>query len=205
MKIFLIFPLFSFLSDGMKIDCEFKIQNWITIGHMYTCNIVGVDFCGNEKQVTEVNGTHLPNYSNKNVSGVATGVEPLSDCSKFHLTFIPKGLMFHFPNLTGLRFYDCDITTLDHKTLEEFPNLTRFGIINSMLQQIPENFFAPAPNMRSISFEHNIINKVGKGLLDNLPELEHADFTGNVCINVKSETKSEVDFLKRVLEIFCQV
>jgi hypothetical protein len=57
--------------------------------------------------------------------------------------------------------------------------------------------------MRSISFPYNIISKVGKGLLNNLPELEYADFLGNVCINVEAKTKKDLDLLKNALEIFC--
>jgi hypothetical protein len=204
MKIFLIFSLFSFLSDGMKIDCEFKIQNWITIGHMYTCNIVGVDFCGNETHVTHAKGTHLPNYSNKNVSGVATGVEtPLSDCSKFHLDIIPKGFAKVFKNLTGLRLDDCGIREIVAEDLVEYPDLTRFDISRSQIKEVPAGFFDVTPNMRSISFDYNRIKSVGAGLLDKLAQLEYADFTENSCIDEKAETKEAVEELKQELTAQC--
>jgi hypothetical protein len=94
MNFLLIFPLFSFLSEGIKIECEYQIILLETIGDLFTCHLVSVEFCASKNFVTEsdVKGTHLPNYSNNNMSGFATGMLLSSDCSKFHLTFIPKGI-----------------------------------------------------------------------------------------------------------------
>lgn len=89
--------------------------------------------------------------------------------------------------------------TLKGNELDEYPKLQFFRMWTGKLQRVPGNFFHLTPSIKYIDFDGNDIKHVGKNLIENLRDLQVADFQNNFCINTFASDESEVPALLEVL------
>jgi hypothetical protein len=117
---------------------------------------------------------------------------------------VPRGVARFFPNFIGLHMRRTAIKRLTGDELLEYPRLQWFGLETSEIEFIPGNLFKPTPNILMISFGSNRIKRVGTGLLDNLYDLQRVYFLNNVCIDMASRARSEIQDIKEVLRRQCR-
>jgi hypothetical protein len=200
MKIFLFLFLVSSAS-GIIINCEFNNDNnWFVIGKVKTCHVTSADFSDNSTHITGVGRTHSSGKSNVYVKMIHFGWP--FDCP-VNLQKIPKGFLKYFPNLIGLSFKKCPISTLNGDELDEYPNLQFYAQQDSNLTRIPGNFFKSTPNMKLIYFGINKIQNVGANLLDHLKDLQEVYFYKNSCIDKDALSSSQVPALIEELRQKC--
>lgn len=201
MKILLILLLVG-VASGIHIGCEFGYSGWGSLGTIYYCIVVSVNYHTNTNQITGYSGTHLSGNSSSNV-GLVYFPEGTNYCQNFNLTTFPVGFSSIFPNLIGLDFRGCAYDTLVGNELEEYPKLKWFRSLWGNLKRIPGNFFASNPDMVYIGFYDNNITNVGGGLLNNLQNLTEVDFRFNPCIHMRATNPSQILNLIEALENQC--
>jgi archaellum component FlaC len=200
MKVLIIFLLLISCANGISVTCEFYNDSiWSVIGKVYYCEVASMNFSDNSTHVTEVSGIHLSEMTNSDVKMIYFSYV---NCLQLNLTTIPKGFTNFFPNLIGLQINNCPITSLNGDELEDYPNLEYYVHYQTNLTRISGRFFAPTPKMKAMYFRSNKIQHVG-GLLDNLEDLEYADFYTNVCINRAALSRSQLPGLIEALRQNC--
>jgi hypothetical protein len=162
--------------------------------------VFSADFSDKSTHITGVGGSHSSGKSNADVKMITFG---RSDGCPENLQKIPKGFLNHFPNLIGLYFKNCPISTLNDDELDEYPNLQYYLHIGSNLTKIPGNFFKSTLNMKYISFSFNEIKNVGANLLDHLKSLQQVWFYENFCIDKYVESSMQVPALIEELRQKC--
>lgn len=195
--LFLIFVKFSPI-HALKIDCEFNLRS-IGSFYGYSCSVINIfDFEGGQG-VTEIRGAHQNVLTNFDVTGFF-----IEDAR--NLTFFPLDIENFFPNIVAIRLQKSNIVTLNGNELAHFINLYLINFAtNYNLDRISGNLFASNPLMRSISITNSRnLEFVGENLLDHLENLEHVNFTNNLCINeVAQQEKILINNLIENLKINC--
>lgn len=201
MKFLLIFVLIE-SAKGIKIGCDFTTWSYtdILIQTSPTCIVVSMDFSDNSTHITASNGTSL---QLSRIQTIDFGIHPNSNCNQFNLTFIPKGILSVFPNMTALTFDRCSIQTISADDFEEYPQLEIIFIRNTFILRVPGNLFEFTPNLRFIGLSSNSIQHVGGGLLNGLQNLQRVDFGYNTCINRIAWDSSEIPSLIEALRVNC--
>jgi hypothetical protein len=92
---------------------------------------------------------------------------------------------------------------LNDDELEDYPNLEYYVHYQTNLTRISGRFFAPTPKMKAMYFRSNKIQHVGEGLLDDLEDLEYADFYTNICISRAALSRSQLPGLIEALRQNC--
>lgn len=186
---------------SIKIDCRFNFDvYWPVLGHVYTCEVMSMDFSDNSTFITGFNGTHVSGYSNDDVRMIEFD---LRLCPRFNLTIVPKGFLNFFPNFTGLAFYNCSIDFLNGNELDEYPNLEYWFSQNTELTRVPGEFFVSTLGLRFVNFGNNKIQRIGEGLLDHLNDLDRAFFYNNDCISHSAANPTQIPALIRALKEKC--
>lgn len=199
MKFLVIFFIIAF-ANGLHITCNFNFGSFATLGSVYTCDVIDVDFSGDSANLESVTGDHLPSLSNFDVQFVYFST---FNCPKFNLEIVPQNLELFFKNITGLQFESCDINTLKGNELINYKNLKYFCILYTKLAVVPGNLFNTTPNMIFAFFSYNKITEVGSGLLNNLTKLRQAHFGSNVCISKYAAYQGAIPDLIKVLNQNC--
>ena len=163
--------LFAILSStsALIFNCTYSYTTFSPINSKYTCTTTPYDYEKNQK-IVAINGVETIARNSSHVEGFY-----IKNCA--HLFNFPHGISNFFPNLIALTLYQCGLTTLNGRELEEFPNLEYFNAYNNKIVRIPGNLFKPTLRMRFISFESNQVKHVGDNLLERLLFLENVSFS----------------------------
>lgn len=197
MKLLLI--LFAIAgASGIHIDCFYYQENFEVLGELYTCYVYSMDSSVNSTHITGYSGQHLSGYSSADVKGIS--FNPVPQCE---LKIVPKGILNVFPNFLAIYIHQCPIETLNGDELAEYQNLQWWGIRLSNITHVPGNLFASNPQMKLVAFVENGIYHVGGGLLDNLHKLEQVLFFNEICIDMFTESPSEIPALIETLKRNC--
>lgn len=195
MKILILIFLFFIRCFSIKIECDFKNKIFDFLSSRYSCEVISADFSDNSTFITDINGTHLQNYTDQSVKIVYW--------SQTNLTIIPKGFSSVFTKIYGFHYENCNIEDLNGDELNEYSSLFWFYLTSSNLKRIPGNFFTNKNELSFISFMDNKINFVGANLLDGLSSLNRVDFSGNECINQTAFQGPSINDLKDALITQC--
>lgn len=149
---------------------------------------------GRENVVENVVGTHVTNKSNFNVESLNLVHQKLK---KF-----PEKLNKFFPNLIKIYLGNCNLQSITADDLKHFKSLRVLDVWNNQLTSLPGDLFRFTPKVERVYFAKNQISVVGEGLLDGL-SLQYADFRHNRCIDLRAQTRQEVQRLKQEISEKC--
>lgn len=167
------FALFA-TSEGVKLECSYGNIEWKIVGEVYRCYAKEIQV-DNERLVTEISGNHMEGKRNSDVKGVYIRDDK-------SLTFIPRNLGIHFPNIIALQVSNCSIHEVSQTDLTYLPNLKAIWLYKNNIKIIPYNLFVANPALELISLHDNPINNVGYGVFD-LKTLKELGFYRTTCIN----------------------
>lgn len=197
MKILIFLFAISSSTSALIFNCTFSYTSFSPINSKYTCTTTPYDFEKNQK-IEAINGVDTIGRNSSHVEGFY-----VKNCA--HLFYFPQGISNFFPNLIALTLYQCGLTTLTGRELEELPMLEYFNAYNNKIVRIPGHLFKPTLRMRYISFESNQVKHVGENLLERLLFLEYVYFSYNPCYN-NYNTATSVSSLTDVigkLRLYC--
>lgn len=186
------------MSSAIFLHCDFAFDSWSPIGNVYICRATPLDVSVNQTHVLGYYGTHAAGYLSTDVKAIWFR----ANCDQ--LTRVPRGLLDFFPNIVELSIHYCGINSLSGNELTEYPNLQSWTLHGTEVEKIPGNFFKSTPEMAFIGFQNNKIKFVGENLLNNLKNLQKANFQENLCINKFANNKSEMEELIEELGKWCK-
>lgn len=181
--------------SSLDINCEFKYEEWVTLGSVYTCHVNNLKISTPNENVTSIIGTHIDGKTNSDV--VKLNIEQQT-CE-----FLPNDLEKFFPNLQGLRVVKSGLVELNQKDLSVFPKLRSCDMWNNFLINLDANLFVKSPEIEYLYFGDNRIMELGHNILKPLKKLSKAIFQGNRCVNKNAETKSDVAELQKTFNTNC--
>lgn len=174
-------------SIAIKLNCNYSFEWWPVSGKKYSC-VTTLSEVSTNQRLTEISGDHQNSKNHSDVESIE-----FIDCTGS--TFIPRNIMFFFPNLIGVRLVNCGILILSGSELNEYGNLSLFAVEGTQLERIPGNFFSATPLISIIGFADNKLKYVGSTLLNNLPNLSWISFYNNECINQTATKPEEISML----------
>lgn len=182
-------------SFAVVLDCDFKEQ--ITIwGREYCCVARGFRTTLNDRNVTEVRGTHVDRMTNNDVKKIFV--------KKQSCPYLPLNLASHFKNLETFYVMNSNVQHLLKGDLDGLTKLKVFDVSHNPIEQIGEDFFIGHQSIKIISFYDCHIKFVHPNALDPLVNLEEGHFQNNVCIDFHGTSANEIDNLKTKLLDKCQ-
>lgn len=185
-------------TSGVKIECLYGpyISDWDDIGSWYSCfaTVVSTD---NPTTVTSISGSHTAGRGNLDVKQITVH-------SEYMLHAIPAGIEAYFPNLESIQWLTGGLTTIDSNTLRPFPNLIHLKLNYNRLVSLDGDLFHHTRKLRTIDFMSNFLEHTGHGLLNGLPELTVAIFSGNPCIDLSAYEGSLLQVVELSLELSIQ-
>jgi hypothetical protein len=183
------------LCNSLEIKCEFKYEEWVTLGSVYTCHVYNLTVRTPHEDITKIIGNHIDGKSNKDV--IKINIEQQA-CE-----FLPNKLETFFPNLEGYRVANSGLVKLYQIDFSVFPKLRSCDMWNNYLSDLDSNLFEKNSEIEYLYFGDNQINTVGHNILKPLTKLSKAVFQGNKCLNKNADTHLEVPELQKVFNKDC--
>lgn len=183
-------------ANSIIANCEYNSGSWIYAGSVYYCYIQGIKVDTPENWITKVRGSHDSGKTNNDVNAVWIEYSP--DC-----LYVPKGFEKFFRNIKSLGLTDTGLLAITPKDLQPFPELIELQLQNNKLTALGTGLFDFNAKLINLYFEGNQIRSIAVDLLDPIPNLKHATFNENICINMSAETPEEVKALKKELKSKC--
>lgn len=185
-------------SQAVTLHCNFTDTVQINLPFAYTCYMPIVTITNHTEYLTEVTGDHIFGRSNEDV-------DLLYILHAVDLTFVPRGIENHFPNLIGIYIRECGVKTLRGDELHPFADMEWVSFrLNPNLQRIPGNFFEQTPKVHTIFFYDNDIRHVGENLLDSLENLRYVNFVWNYCIDMVGNGTAQIQLVIDALKRDCE-
>lgn len=179
-----------------KVNCEFKIFNWIHIGKKYDCNMEELNITLPNTVITHINGTHKWDKENSDVIGI--------EIYNQICHYVPQGMSTHFVNIEALWIYNSSLISIYASDLKQFPKLRVLVVQRNPLQYLAGNIFEFNPELQRISFSLNKLKHIGQDIFMPLRDLQIAGFTSNTCIDSFARTPNELEELKNEIKLKCQ-
>lgn len=178
----------------LEIQCDFYLNTWFYIpNEVYTCT--GTATHSEKYEVTKIRGKHEGGKSNANVEALINFYQPI--------TAIPRNIAEFFPNLKGLNFDGCKISSISAEDLQPFPELISFSIYYNKIVSIDSDLFKNTPKLVYIGFDGNQLQHIGNNSIASLTMLQEANFRGNSCIDMKATSPEVLEELKLTLANNC--
>lgn len=198
-KIFVCLIVILFLVksvQNLSIECNFQYVGWIAIGTAYTCRTIQISNLY-DKNVNFINGSHINDLSDSNVSAIFFEDE-------IDLSFLPRNLNDFFPNLILINSWNTHFNEISSEQLRHFPDLQVFSIGQSSIKSLPFDLFQFNRNLIYIGIDNSqFLENIGENFLGGLWKLEIASFGHNRCINEIAYGYESIQELNRKLHISC--
>ena len=177
----------------MEFSCQFADGTWPALGTVYFCYIYNVYRPG--YVLNAVNGYHDGDRGNDDVEMILlTGV---------NMARIPEGLGEFFPNLRAISWSRVNLNTISASDFEQVPNLEVLWLHENKLVTLESDLFTLVPKLTRIDFSGNLLEIIGVELLDNLTQLESANFGENYCVDFYAETPEKFPELIELFSTHC--
>lgn len=196
MKSFSFFlVIFSSVSFGkcIVLECSFDDLIVPTLGASYHCDAKVKS--GSTALIEQVNGQHLPNRTNADVTSIWVRYQPVA--------VIPKNFLAVFPKIKAIYLLGTGLKPVTVEDLKPFSELIFFGSASNKQVSIDANLFKFNPKLRGVNFYNASLQHVGFGALKNLTYLEQAGFEKNPCIDKFISNSKEIEKLKENISEAC--
>ena len=187
--------LLSTLANGLIFKCTFEVQEWTSVGRLYTCSQVVILGYEVRKSLESVEGVHTATNKNSDVEALIISDQVLIE--------IPTNVNTFFPNLKAILIYNTNLRTISSDDLP-FPNLEYFASMLNKLQAIDGELFMNTPKLTTISFYKNSLEHVGENIFKGLNDLAYVNFRENTCVDAGAWTTLEIERLTEKLRNECQ-
>jgi hypothetical protein len=184
---------FATLAEGRILTCQFLDFTLPIVDQVYLCR--GQISALNTTVIERVDGTHLTNRNNLNVTAIAITEQAVVQ--------IPSNLAGIFPNLRSVDFSNAQVVTISAANLVNLKNLVFLRLLNNQVKSIEGNLFSSNRQLQYIDFRGNSLETVGVNLLGNLSSLIDVNFLRNKCIDARASNAKEIAELNQQLPIRC--
>jgi hypothetical protein len=194
----LVVGSFSSSIAAITVGCNFKMDEFGSVGYIYTCRVTNTQFSSNHT-ITGISGTHQSSKGNFDIKAIWID-------GGGTMAFFPRGFADFFPNVFAIYLHSMAFDTLHGDELDEFgQRLQRFYLHHSNLTTISSRLFAATPNLVQVDFFNNKLRRVGRDLFTplNVVQFKELIFINNPCIDQRSYAASESRALIDKLKVSC--
>lgn len=187
-------------TPAVRVKCEFMTQRWSAFGSSYSCD-GSIESGETSYSLIDTVGAHQMDSSgrkqrtNENVVGLMVRFQPLS--------FFPKKIHNFFPNLKGMDFEGCQISSISSEDLKPFKHLEEIIFSGNKIREIPHDLFAHNKKLIKIDFEDNWVMHIGHDVFSHLQHVHVIDLRDNACTSVATQSHDEVLELIFELSVNC--
>jgi BTB/POZ domain len=170
----------------MNLECEYRLHRLLDDfgdGVGYGCFVNEAIIAEPKTEIKEFVGQHEKGYTNSRVDSI--------EFAETVITFFPRGLVTHFPNLSELTIYKCGLKMISMEDLQGLENLTSLSLVENKLVTLPDNLLMNTPKLQRISFCGNLIENMNSLFLQPIIEndIKLIDFRCNKRIDSFYESK----------------
>lgn len=162
-------------SSDVSITCIFSLEDFKSIGEIYTCEadkVIQID----EKN-TEISFTTLSGNDKVKALKFETHL----------MKFFPQGITKTFSNLLAIYMNDGVLSEIHQADLQPFPQLRYLDLFENQLEVIEADLFKFNEHLEVIWLSNNRIEHINPKVFDHLTKLNFLYLMDNVCIQ-QSET-----------------
>jgi Leucine-rich repeat (LRR) protein len=179
-------------TDASQVRCQITHFSWAGFERPYTCYLRDMN-CQNE--VTALTAVHKTGKTNSDLKVIELSYD--ANCKR-----IPNGFEKFIPNLEGISFTDCGITSISKQDLEPFPKLIFLDMTRNQIEYLEGNLFEATPNLKYIFFYDNKLTFVSANIFQTIKTIDFVNFDKNPCLE-KSDYGSNLDEIKKSLALQC--
>ena len=177
----------------MDLQCNFAIKETDS----YICRPLKLNAITSPGTEIVIQGSHQVNKSNTNVNHFI--------CEYVRLSYLPRGLNAHLPNLTFLSIEKCELKEISRKDLFGLEKLERLNLRCNSLSMLPDDLFNGLTKLKNINISLNKITRASSKLFLPLrqSDLQDVNFAANPTINdcyIKGEYNTIENLLKNIDE-----
>lgn len=178
------------ISDSSRV---YSTLEGAEVGTVYSCEVADLETSEHENYVTAIEGTHLDDLSNENVTHFTINEQKIE--------FFPGGLDKFFPNLETITITRSSVKYIFKVDLIGLTKLRFLALGDNQIELLGPGLFEGNTLLEEVHFENNQINKISEDLLDPLetfPKVIH--FYNNTCIKEDLKTPDAMgfkDFVKK--------
>ncbi|KAG5667985.1 hypothetical protein PVAND_015942 [Polypedilum vanderplanki] len=180
------------ISNSVDINCQFHIDEYDTIGQIYSCTVqINLGIKSQNISIDEIHGTHQNDMNNNKVLGFTAKDK--------NLQYLPVNLSEMFKNLIALRIRLGRLKEIHKSDFEKLLKLKYLNLDLNDIEVLEENLFENNKMLEIIWFEGNQIKSIDSEVFNNLPNLKDLDLSGNICISDRLSNRHEIlSFIKKV-------
>lgn len=182
------------VASSIRIDCVYKIKK---TGSIPSCVTSGLQVDSPDTVVDKLVGKHTHGNTNEKVTKIFISESP-------HLEYMPKRIEVFFENLDGISITTTGLKVITSADLQPFSELKYLWLNKNKLKVLPSGLFRYNLQLHLVSFKQNQLNTIAPDLFDPVVNLEHADFSGNACVNLNGGNRYAVRIIKREINNKCQ-
>lgn len=188
MKIFIItlLALSTPQIPAITVTCKYKEDHYF-FGHGrdYSCDVQKISISSiDDRTVTQVNGDHLNDKSNKDVK--------LIKISDKTLKYFPKDFEKFFENIEMIAIFNSKLKQIQADDLTGFKKLEILWMELMDIEELKSGTFSKNPLLEFIAISSNKIKHVDFGVFDNLTNLNKLYFEFNPCHSRLASDRSSV-------------
>jgi insulin-like growth factor-binding protein complex acid labile subunit len=173
---------------GVRIDCEFKIENLSSFGTLYSCNAQDLIITLKDEVVQGIDGHHIDGMTNMDVKMFYADDQTIR--------FLPD-LQSFFPNLQAIKIVKSGIKELFPDDLRSFQDLEFCDFSNNEIESLePDTLFSSNSKLKEILFDFNKIKHVAGNIFEPLSELVSLSIKNNECIDESWNGENEIQIAK---------
>lgn len=165
-SVLLIFVTFIGFPDTEAVMCTYEVNE----NNVYSCNLINQTILTESDMDTET-GTHLPGFSNDNVTLLISDGHTV-------IEFFPSTLINEFNNLQSVILMDVGMKGFTN-SLGSCRTLSFVALLFNEISSVPRNIFSNCDQLTNLYISYNRINFIDVAALSGLTKLRHLALTDN--------------------------
>lgn len=182
--------------SAYQLDCKFESLNYYgPYGHHYSCRGLNFDSFCDDRNITEVVGTHSEQKTDEEVAQFFI--------DEMHSECVPQLVDAIFVNLKVFAIRKSFLSELHADDLAGLSKLQVLDFADNFISTVPLGFFDHTPNLEQISFYNNKIKKFIPRVVPNFPGLKLFHMGSNVCWSQNAENPRALRELHGLMKVEC--
>lgn len=165
------------------------------LGYHYSCVAENFRTSLNDREITEINGTHVAGKTHNDVKKLYI--------KKQFCPYLPLKVGDFFTNLEIFYVMNSNVQHLLNGDLDGLTKLNAFDVSHNPVEQLGCDFFKGHETIEKISFFDCHLKIIDAKALDSLVQLKEAHFQYNVCFNFNAAETYQISLLKKEIRQNC--